>query len=241
MLINVDARALEWFAAVFLSQDKIGIEECWDATIDMHSDNQRRIDLPSRLIAKVFLFRLIFGGTAYAYSADPDFQEVGWNARKWQKAIDSFYDKYQGLNKWHQAIVAEVISSPLHQLVMPTGRIYTYERYLKQGEWIWPRTTILNYPVQGLGADLMTIARVLLGMNMRTWTSNSKPLLLSTVHDSILIDSPKEEVDKVIEVVYNVWKDIPAEFERQFGVKFNVPMRCEIQVGPNWGNMEKVT
>lgn len=237
MLINVDAKALEWFAAVFLSQDKVGIEECWDATIDMHSDNQRRISLPSRLIAKVFLFRLIFGGTAYAYSTDSDFQEVGWNARQWQKAIDSFYDKYQGLNKWHQAIVAEVISSPLHQLVMPTGRIYTYERYSKQGEWIWPRTTILNYPVQGLGADLMTIGRYLL---MSLIIPHKKVLLLSTVHDSILIDCPKEDVDKVIEIVYNVWNDIPAEFERQFGVKFNVPMRCEIQVGPNWGDMEKI-
>ena len=101
MLINVDAKALEWFAAVYLSQDAIGIEECKDATIDMHSDNQDRIGLPSRLIAKIFLFRLIFGGTAFAYASDPDFAGVGWKAKRWQDAIDRFYGKYGDLEKWH--------------------------------------------------------------------------------------------------------------------------------------------
>jgi DNA polymerase I-like protein with 3'-5' exonuclease and polymerase domains len=236
MLINVDAKALEWYAAVFLSQDKVGIEELVDGTIDQHSDNQRRLKLPSRLISKIFLFRLIFGGTAFAYASDHDFKDVGWNARKWQRAIDAFYEKYGGLEQWHNDLMNQVILSPDHSLVMPTGRIYTYEPYLKRGELIFPRTQILNYPVQGLGADLMTIARVSFFRRMRREFLRSK--LISTVHDSILVDSPKEEVDKVCELLYNTWKDIPENFRKLFGVEFNLPMRCEIQIGPTWGNME---
>lgn len=204
----------------------------------MHSDNQRRIGLPSRLIAKIFLFRLIFGGTAFAYASDPDFAEVAWNSRKWQLAIDAFYEKYGGLEKWHSLLMSTVIASPTHSLVMPTGRIYTYEPYLKRGELTWPRTTILNYPVQGLGADLMTIARVLLGLAIQ---NPEEVLLLSTIHDSILIDCRKKHVDKVVEMLYNIWSIIPEEFERQFGVKFNIPMRCEVKIGPDWANMQEAT
>lgn len=237
MIVNCDARALEWYAAVYLSQDKTGIEELVDGLVDQHTDNQTRLGLPSRLIAKIFLFRLIFGGTAFAYASDPDFAEVGWNARKWQKAIDAFYEKYGGLYKWHTNLLNEVMCSPEHRLVMPTGRMYYYEPYSKRGELTWPRTQILNYPVQGLGADLMTIARVILSGRPMP----KDVLLLSTVHDSILLDCRKKDVDFVCEALYNVWNEIPAEFERLFGVPFNLPMRCEIQVGKDWGNMEDYT
>jgi len=238
MLINVDAKALEWFAAVYLSQDKVGMKECHDITVDIHGDNQGRLKLPDRLTSKKFLFRLIFGGTAPAYANDPEFKEVGWDTKKWQHAIDNFYGKYEGLNRWHNDLMNSVITSPTHSLTMPTGRIYTYEPYLKREELIWPRTTILNYPVQGLGADLMTIARVLLFT--RRMDIQLPVLLLSTVHDSILIDSPKKYVDKTVNMLYNVWNDIPKEFERQFGVAFNIPLRCEVSVGKDWGNMEVV-
>lgn len=236
MLINADAKALEWYAAVYLSQDKIGMEELIDGTVDQHSDNQKRIGLPSRLLSKIFLFRLIFGGTAPAYANDPDFRVVGWSSSKWQDAIDTFYEKYGGLEKWHTQLMQQAMLNG--SLIMPTGRIYSFEPYLKRGELTWPRTQILNYPVQGLGADLMSLARTLLWNSMRPVQLESK--LISTVHDSILIDAPDNEVDIVVELLYNTWKDIPKEFEKRFNVPFNLPMRVEVQVGRDWGNMKEV-
>jgi len=62
MLINIDVKALEWCCYLFLSQDKVGIDE-WQGVIDdptkydIHKANQAAFNLPSRLIAKVFLFR----------------------------------------------------------------------------------------------------------------------------------------------------------------------------------------
>lgn len=56
MICNGDAKGLEWVSAAYLSQDKLAIQEIWDK-LDSHSDNQQRFGLPSRLIAKVFLFR----------------------------------------------------------------------------------------------------------------------------------------------------------------------------------------
>ena len=54
-ILNVDLAALEWRTIVELSGDKIALEEI-NAGLDFHTDNQQRFNLPSRLIAKVFLF-----------------------------------------------------------------------------------------------------------------------------------------------------------------------------------------
>ena len=56
MIVNADASALEWVAGTFLSQDKVAIDEIWNR-VDQHTLNQTTFGLPSRLIAKTFVFR----------------------------------------------------------------------------------------------------------------------------------------------------------------------------------------
>lgn len=236
MLINGDAKALEWLTCVYLAQDPVGMEELRDPSIDMHTDNQRRFDLPERVVAKIFLFRLIFGGSAFSYAHDPDFSYVSNDPRFWQDCIDKFYDKYRGIAKWHQALMREVQEHGKYTL--PTGRTYVYKSYLKQGIPTLPRTKILNYPVQGLGADLMMVARVALWRAMQRQKLNAK--LISTVHDSVLVDAPDSEVDTVVGLFFDTWDRLPQRFENLFGVEFNLPCRVEVQKGPVWGKMQNI-
>jgi len=232
VLINADAKQLEWVAAVFLSQDKVAIDEINNG-IDIHHVNQHHLKLPSRLIAKIYLFRLIFGGSDYAYANDPDFRDAGLSQRQWAEVIERTYDKYKGLAQWHTNLMREVVDTG--HLKICTGRVYSYKKD-KNGEW--PRTIILNYPVQGLGAELMAIARVSLMRRMKQAGLTS--LFICTVHDSILIDAPNEEVDIVCRMLYDVFADIPANFQRLFEIEFNLPMRVEVQVGMTWGDMKDV-
>lgn len=236
MLLQADAKALEWVCATYLSQDQTAYEEIWNGT-DQHTDNQLRFGLPSRLIAKTFVFRLIYGGSAYSYANDPNFTDVSKQESFWQNVIDEFYKKYQGLGKWHKDIVAQATRD--RQLIMPTGRIYKYEPDIKNGKVKWPRTKILNYPVQGLGADLMAIARVSLFNRLKGMEGIK---LVNTVHDSIIVDFDDKICDNIsiVKLVDKCFTDIPANFKKMFGVEFNLPMRVECQVGPNWGNMEIV-
>jgi len=224
---------MEWLTAVFLSQDVVGLKELHDK-FDQHGDNQERLKLPTRLVAKTFLFRLLFGGTADSYALDPDFSNISSDKRYWQRAIDTFYEKYTGVARWHSELMNIVQETGKYTL--PTGRTWKFVPILKRGELRFPRTQILNYPVQGLGADLMSIARISVWRRRKTVAPDS--LLISTVHDSILVDSPKKDVDNVVKLMYNVWVDIPANFERLFGVPLNVETRVEVQVGPNWKDMK---
>lgn len=226
MKVSCDAKALEWNVAAFLSQDKLAIQEIIDG-VDLHSDNQHRFELPDRRIAKIFLFRLIYGGSCWSYALDPDFNWVSRDPAFWQRIIDETYGKYQGLQRWHNQLVSGVHSTGRYE--SPTGRIYLFEPYKdKRGVWKWPDTTILNYPVQGLAADILMLARIHLYARLRA--KEYRSLLVNTIHDSIEVDSPEDEWYNISTEMKNVFADLPAIFEEAFGVKYNIPLRCEIKL-----------
>jgi DNA polymerase I-like protein with 3'-5' exonuclease and polymerase domains len=235
MLLQADAKQLEWVGAAYLSQDDLAIKEIWEGT-DMHSDNQERFGLPSRLIAKTFVFRLIYGGSAYSYANDPNFKDIG-DESYWQNIIDQFYNKYTKLKEWHDEIM--FLAKRDRKLTMPTGRVYNYKPEVTSYGVKYPRTKILNYPVQGLGADLMSIARVSLRNRL---LDKEGVKLINTVHDSIILDFDSKVWDNnsIVKIVDECFNDVPKNFEKLFGKTFNLPMRVECEIGPTWGNMETV-
>ena len=56
MLVNIDVSGLEVVCAAYLSQDPVLMDELLTGK-DIHTDNQQKFGLPSRLIAKVLKFR----------------------------------------------------------------------------------------------------------------------------------------------------------------------------------------
>lgn len=232
MLVNVDGKAIEWLCASYLSQDETAIDEI-TRSIDQHSANQERFKLPTRLIAKTFVFRLIYGGSAYSYANDPDFTGVSTSERFWQGVIDEFYTKYSGVGKWHTTLVQEASSTG--RIRMPTGRFYNFNSTQRGRDLVWPRTKILNYPVQGLAADLMALARV--SFFRRFKAAKLSGVLVNTIHDSIVVDVPNHEVLAVCKLFEEVFNDIPLNFKRVFGVDFNLPTKCEVSYGKDKYNL----
>lgn len=233
MLLNSDAKQLEWVGATYLSQDKVALKEIWNGE-DQHNDNQKRFGLPSRLIAKTFVFRLIYGGQAYSYAHDINFDGIG-NEDFWQNVIDEFYAKYPDLKLWHDSLLET--AKRTGKIIMPTGREYNFAPVVKFDRAEWPRTKILNYPVQGLGADLMTIARVSLFNRLK---NRPDIKFITTVHDSILLDfdETKHDPQELVNEVDKCFNNVPINFKKLFGVEFNLPMRVESEIGSDWGNMK---
>lgn len=234
MIVNADAKALEINGCAYLSQDEILLQEIWN-NVDIHEENRKRFNLPTRLIAKTFVFRLIYGGSAYSYANDPDFTNVSTNEKFWQKVIDAFYEKYSGVYDWHKEIIQTVTMTG--KLVMPTGRQYNYAPKPGWGGGLkWPETTIKNYPVQGLGADIMAIIRVDFA---RRFKQLNYGVLVSTVHDSIVVDIHKEYLEDTVKLFNNVFKDMPKRFYNLFNVEYNLPLKCECSYGNNMKELEE--
>lgn len=229
-------RVSEVCCAAYLAKDQVMIDEIISGK-DMHEANRQQFGLPSRLIAKVLVFRILYGGTEYGFVNDPDFTEVSTSTKYWKKAIDAFYNKYKDIHKWHTKLVQEAIQTG--KVVMPTGRQYSFDPFkTPRGELKWPRARILNYPVQGFGADMMNITRVLFWRKLLNENVDCK--LIATVHDSIVVDAPDNEVARVVRLMNDSFLETPAAFEQLFGVEYNLPFNTEIQVGKDYKNMVEV-
>jgi hypothetical protein len=63
-----------------------------------------------------------------------------------------------------------------------------------------------------------------------------------STHDSIILDFDPKVWDNIslVQLVNNCFNDVPANFKKIFGTEFNLPMRVQCEVGPDWGNMEEV-
>ena len=233
-IVNVDFKSLEVVTAAWLSQDKIMMQEIIAGT-DMHEANRSAFNLPSRLIAKVLKFRILYGGTAYSFSKDPDFTSVSKNVKYWEEVIEKYYAKYQGLAKWHKQIIYEATTTG--SVTTPFGRQFHYEQQRKSnGDITWPITDIKNYPVQGTGADIVCMARVMAHKKFK----GLKSKLISTVHDSIVADCTEDEVQLVCEIFDKEIKKTPQYLKQYYGVDFNLPLLGEVSVGPNMLDLEEV-
>ncbi len=182
------------------------------------------------------MFRWIYRGPAFAYARDPDFMVVSKDQRFWQDVIDQYYSKYKDLYKTHMKYLQEVNRTGLLQ--SPLGREYQFKKYDKHGEKAYSEYEITNYPNQGLGADVMAVARVSAAARFARYNLRSK--LISTIHDSISSDSPDDEVAAVKEIFLEVFRDLPKNIERAYGIKWDLPMLGEVSVGPNLKDLVEV-
>lgn len=81
----------------------------------------------------------------------------------------------------------------------------------------------INTPIQGSAADLIKVAMVRIGRALRESGLRTKMVL--QIHDELVFDAPKEEVDRVTEIVRR---------EMTTAIDFGVHLDVGIGVGPNW-------
>lgn len=235
-LISCDAKAIEWRVLLQLAQDQVGIAEILDGQ-DAHALNQVAFDLPSRLIAKIYLFRTIYRGSGYSFAHDPAFMHVSTSPKYWDVIGEKFYGKYHGIDLCHKKWADIVVSG--NPIVGPLGREWVFNTHKKgTNEFFIPWTTLTNYPVQGTSADIMALARVSFARRLKAL--GIPVLLVSTVHDSIVTDSPPEYVQQVVNLFHQVFDDLIPNIKRMFGYDWTVPLACETNVGMNEKDMEEI-
>jgi DNA polymerase I len=235
MLIQCDASQLEWRTLLELAKDQVGIDEILGGE-DTHYKNQEAFGLPSRLIAKIFLFRTIYRGSGWSFANDPDFMHVSAKADFWDDMNEKFYAKYKGIDACHTRWKDCVMGGSA--IVGPMGRSWSCPpKRDYRGELKVPWTTLTNYPVQGTGADVMMLARIMAYKRIKD--AGIPCDFISTVHDSIVVDCHRNDLERLRDIFDGVFSDLPSRIRSVFGYEWVVPMACESKYGPNMKSMEK--
>ena len=81
----------------------------------------------------------------------------------------------------------------------------------------------MNSPIQGTAADIIKIAMI--RVNERLQKERFRARLILQVHDELLIEAPREEVEQVAELL---------DQEMTHAVEMKVSMEVEVNVGENW-------
>ena len=98
---------------------------------------------------------------------------------------------------------------------------------------------IKNYPVQGFATgDIVPI--VLLEIEKLLKIDNLKSMLVNSVHDSVVLDVHPAEVDKVLNIIRQVNKNLKIIIESHYDIDVNVPMLLESKIGDNWLDVRDV-
>jgi len=85
----------------------------------------------------------------------------------------------------------------------------------------------INMPVQGTSADIIKVAMVDLHREMGRRNLKSKMIL--QVHDELVFEVPQEELEEIRALVEEI---MPG------AMKLSVPLKVEVKVGRNWGELE---
>ena len=85
----------------------------------------------------------------------------------------------------------------------------------------------INMPIQGTAADIIKIAMTQIMDRMIDLKMKSKMIL--QVHDELIFEVPREELDQMSEIVMEL---MPAS------MSLEVPLAVELKAGDNWGDLE---
>jgi len=81
----------------------------------------------------------------------------------------------------------------------------------------------INAPVQGTAADIMKIAMINMHRSIQEKKVEAK--LILQVHDELILDTPKNEIDAVIKLVTN---------SMMGAADLDVPLDIDVGIGDNW-------
>ena len=222
-ILEIDFAQLEFRTAVFLAQDKQGMEDIKNK-IDVHQYTADIIGV-SRQDAKAHTFKPLYGGV------------TGTEDEK--RYYTKFLEKYKDIKEWHEKLQSEAIR--FKRVKLPTGREYSFP-YAERTPWGGSTygTQIKNYPVQGFAtADIVPLACINIYKLMQE--QKVKSLLVNTVHDSIVADVYPGEEDVMSKIFKQGTADVIPALKKYYDINFNVPLDTELKIGYDWLNMKEVS
>ena len=177
-----------------------------------------KVSKEQRSNAKVVNFGIIYGVSAFGLS-----NQTNLNRTESKELIEKYFEKYPKLKQYINNQISFARNNGYVETVL--GR----RRYLKdinsQNSVVRgsAERNAINAPVQGSAADIIKIAMI--NIQRKLSKGNYKSKMLLQIHDELVFDVFKPELNEMIELTKN-------EMEKAFEI--NVPLSVDLNYGLNW-------
>tara|TARA_Y100000758_G_C16033662_1_gene415552 strand:- start:553 stop:1401 length:849 start_codon:yes stop_codon:yes gene_type:complete len=171
-----------------------------------------------RRLAKVVNFGIMYGAGPYRLS-----QELGISMSEAKDLIKHYFSTYPGIrlyidNTLKNARINGYVNT-LYNRKRHVGNLYAKNNHIVKAE----ERVAINMPIQGTAADLIKIAMINIYKRMKSENYKSKMIL--QIHDELLFECPKNEIDEVAKMV---------KHEMELAVELSVPLKVEWDYGRSW-------
>ena len=225
VLVSADYSQVELRIIAALSGDQNMIE-AFQQGEDIHKATASRVfnvpleevtkDMRSK--AKAVNFGIIYGQGPFGLA-----QQLGISRTEAKNIIEAYYTQFAALKTYQHKAVEDCRSKGFVETVLGRRRFLPDINSSNAISRSFAERNAVNAPIQGSAADVIKMAMAKIQAALKV--ANLKTKMVLQVHDELLFDTPKEEIDQVFALV---------KHEMEHAVKLAVPLEVEIQAGNNW-------
>ncbi|OHA17130.1 MAG: hypothetical protein A3H57_03735 [Candidatus Taylorbacteria bacterium RIFCSPLOWO2_02_FULL_43_11] len=236
-LVAFDYSQMELRIAAFLANDEELIKIFKEGK-DVHSGvaaavfnvPPEKVDKEMRRRAKVINFGVMYGMGVSALQ-----KNLSSTREEAKIFYDSYFKTFAGLAKYLDEIKKETARKGYTETVF--GRRRYFEGINSKLPFIKAAAErmAINAPIQGTEADIIKIAMVRVDEWIGKNDLSDKVYLELQVHDELVYEIKSEMVDKVVPEIKEIMENVLPLSETR-----GVPIKTDVSVGKNWGEMEKM-
>lgn len=225
VLISADYSQIELRIIAALSGDKHMVE-AFHNKHDIHTATASRVfHVPmeevtreQRGAAKAVNFGILYGQSAFGLA-----QSLNISRTEAKSIIDSYFEQFSALKSYMDKVMHDARDKGYVETIMKRRRYLPDINSANAVVRGYAERNAINAPIQGSAADIIKMAMIKLHHTLEQHHLKSKMIL--QVHDELVFDVPKEEVD--------VMKALVKEC-MEHALEVGVPIDVEVGVGENW-------
>ena len=224
-LLAVDYSQIELRIVASVAEDP-GMMEAFNAGLDIHTATAAKVfgvevadvTKDQRYKAKSVNFGLIYGQGAFGLA-----QNLGIKRGEAKELIDAYFEQFGGVKTYMDDTIKYCREHGYVKTLMGRKRFIPDINSNNQTVVGFAERNAINAPIQGSAADMIKLAMI--NIHNRFSKMNIGTRMLLQVHDELLFDVPKNELEEITAV-------IKEEMERAMPLK--VPVIAEAGHGANW-------
>ncbi|MFK7807205.1 MAG: DNA polymerase I [Saprospiraceae bacterium] len=181
--------------------------------------NQEEVDRDMRRKAKAVNFGIAYGQSAFGLA-----QTLKIARKEAKEIIDNYFEQYPGIKNYMSKTVEFAREHGFVETLLGRRRYLRDINSRNHTVRSQAERNAINSPIQGSAADMIKIAMINVDKAMQKAKLKSKMIL--QVHDELVFDVHKPELEELKELVEREMKDALPNIE--------VPIKVEAGVGQNW-------
>ncbi len=224
-ILGADYSQIELRVLAHLSQDA-ALLRAFRENQDIHTQTAMDIfDVPfeevtslMRRQAKAVNFGIIYGISDFGLS-----QNLGITRKEAKRFIERYFATYPDVKKFMENIVEQARQDGYVTTLLNRRRYLPDIRSSNYNVRSFAERTAMNTPIQGTAADIIKYAMVNLDREITKRKLQSR--LLLQVHDELVFEVPKEELETMKELIRQVMES---------AITLDVPLKVDLSYGDNW-------